>query len=233
MPDVLVLGPFNIPTYGVSLIVGVLVFSALVPRLASTFSLGRAIAEEVASRAVLGLIVGAKLADVLRSPATFLARPRLLLALPRGPEPLIGALLGMVLFTLPVWWPARRHAVGLLDIVAVPLLTMGAVVSAGSGGPRAVPLGLGFALAAAATYALRTRGRFPGHVALAAVVFGSLAVAAGDLLGPAPVSPFGVSGTQLAAGAAGGGAYVAALWLERRVGRAPLQPQTPHPTAGG
>lgn len=164
-------------------------------------------------RLVAGLWLGAKVADVLRSPASFTHSPRLLLTWPGGPTAGMGAVIGaMVLVGL--LFRRWREIPAALDVMATPVLLGLAVMALGLGDGRALPLALGMALAAVLLTALRRRTAFPGHLALGAVVLGGVTGVIADFFRPGAALPGGLNSLQLVLAAAAALAYGLAVAAE-------------------
>lgn len=186
-----------------------------------------ALVDRLFTRVAIGLLLGAKAADILRSPLSFINNPRLLIAWPGGPTAAIGAVIGALLLAGPL---ARRwrEIPAVLDVVATPLLLGLGVVALGLRDARALPLAAGLVLAAAVLAGLRPLASFPGHTALGGVVLASVAAVGADFFRPAAVLSGGISRFQVMAAAAGLLAYGVAVAIERargRVGRG--EPQGP------
>lgn len=217
LPDALQLGPFVAPLRLLSLAAASLLVYALAVRRSAGSGLDAAWADRLLSRALAGAWIGAKGAEVLRSPASFLASPRLLISAPVGTVALLGAAAGVVLLVLPLLRGRKADLPALLDCAAVPCLVGAAVAALGVGDARALPLSGALALAALALWRLEPRAAFPGHRFLAAVVLGTLAFVFGDLFRPLADGGYaGVSGEQAAAFAAAAGAYAVARYREGR-----------------
>ncbi len=216
IPDVIEIGPFPLPTFPLALLAGLYLWHALAIRQAAAWNLNRELVEEVLYRVMIGGVVGAKLVEVLRSPASFVSSPRLLVSVPTGTLPLLGALTGAVLWGAVALRRRWRMTPRVLDALTAPLLFSLGVMSAGSGGARALPMAAGFVLAGAALGGLRRQAAFDGHTALGGIVFGSLVVVASDFLRPSPILFGGLSALQVAAAFLGAGAYMAAVLLQRR-----------------
>lgn len=220
LPDVLQIGPFSAPTWPLAVLVGFFAWYSLSVRWAPRWGVDHGFVEDLLNRVLIGGLVGAKLVEVVRSPASFLASPRLLVSMPVGPLPLLGAVLGAAAWVFPL---ARRHWRTIptaLDALAAPFAAGLGVASLGVGDERSVLLAVGFLLTGGAVAALRGRAEFPGHLALGTCVLGSLVVVAADFVRPAPTLVGGVSVLQLAAGAVGLAAYGLALWMSRQICKA-------------
>lgn len=218
LPDVIQLGPFPLPVFAVALLLSGYVWHSLAGRLAGRWGIDQALAEEFVYRFLVGALVGAKLAEVVRSPASFLASPRLLVSVPTGTLPVLAAVAGGALWAC---WPLRgrqRELPGLLDATAIPLTVGLAVASLGSGTEWSLPLTVGFMLEALALWSLRSQTQFPGQTALAAVVLGSLVFVASDFFRSVPTVTVGISQFQITAASVGFGAYALALRLARGSG---------------
>lgn len=164
----------------------------------------------------MGGLVGAKLAEVARSPASFLASPRLLASVPTGTLPVLGALAGGTLWACWLLGGRWRELPGLLEAITISLTVGLAVVSLGSGTEWSFPLAVGFTLMAVALWSLRHQAEFPGQPSLAAVVLGSLVFVASDFFRSGLTLAAGISPFQITAAGIGIGAYAVALWLVRR-----------------
>ncbi len=215
LPDVIQIGPFPVPTFPVALLAGFYAWHALSERSAGRCGLEKGWVGDLLYRLFIGALVGAKLFEVIRSPASFVASPRLLVSVPVGPLAVLGALLGaaawMALAVNGRWRQLPRVA----DAVAAPLAVGLTIVASGSGDERSLPLAIGFLLVAGALMFLQRQGAFNGHTALAAVVLGSVVVVASDFFRPASALAGGLNPVQLVSAAIGGATYALALRLER------------------
>lgn len=255
LPDVIGFGPLAFPTGPLATVAGTVVVYVLAVKLAERAdaragSAGPAapapspatvphspqapspvadpaLVDRLFTRVAIGLLLGAKAADILGSPLSFIHNPRLLIAWPGGPTAAIGAVIGALLLAGPL---ARRgrEIPAVLDVVATPLLLGLGVVALGLRDARALPLAAGLVLAAAVLAGLRPLASFPGHTALGGVVLASLVAVGADFFRPAAVLFGGISRFQVMAAVAGLLAYGAAVAIERargRVGRG--EPQGP------
>lgn len=216
LPDVIPVGPFPLPTLPLALLLGAYLFLYLAGRWAKGWGLDRAWVDQVAYRALVGAAVGAKLAEVLRSPASFVASPRLLVSVPLGSLPLAAALLGAVLWAAPALRRHRSQWPRVLDAMAIPFGLGLSVAALGSGQAHSLLLAVALLLATGALAILRPQAAFHGHTALGAMVLGSLALVTADLFRPAPTLTGGLTTMQLWTAAVGLAAYLVALRLEAR-----------------
>lgn len=131
VPPVLPLGPLALPTAPLLALLGAMgadwvVRRGAAPRVEMT--------ERLLSWLLGGALAGAMLGEILRSPSSFLASPRLLIAVPAGKWALAGALLGA---GLGLVWAIRRvepvERRSLLDQLGLPLLVGLAIAGLGSG----------------------------------------------------------------------------------------------------
>lgn len=182
MPDAFRLGPLTLPLAPLALLLGGYLF----------YWLAGGEQERVTGRLIGGALLGAKLIEVLRSPLSFVGSPRLLIALPVGSWALLGALVGAVLWTAPLFWGRWRQLLPVADALTVPLLVGLAVASVGG----ALPLAAGFGLAAGLAAYLRRLARAPGQMALAGVVLGATAFVVADFFRPAVSLYGGISPAQ-------------------------------------
>ncbi len=222
VPDVLQVGPLALPTAPLALILGLALWYSLSLRSAERWKVDSALLEGLLNHLLVGVVAGAKLLEVARSPASFLGSPRLLLSVPKGNLPLLGALVGALLGAA-IWATTGARGRGAvlpqaLDAMAGPLAAGLAVADLGGGDARALPLFGGFLLAALALEVLRRQTTFAGHTALAAVVLGGLVMVAADFFRPGPTVVAGISLLQFIAALAGVAAYAAARWLEAKQG---------------
>lgn len=216
LPDAIQIGPLVLPTYPLALIAGFYAWYALAARSAQSWGLTRGQAEAFLTRVLVGALAGAKLMEVARSPVSFIESPRLLVAIPVGVLPLAGALAGAALWA-GFGLRGRWHEIPrLLDNASAPLAVGLAIISLGSGESRALLLAAAHLGVAVALHLLRRQARFRGHLALAAVVFGSLVLVAADFARPAQALWGGVTLFQLLAATAGAAAYAAASLVQRR-----------------
>lgn len=216
LPDAIAVGPVVAPLRLLTLLAASLLAYHLAARRAVASGLDAAWADRLLFRVLAGAWLGAKAAEVVRSPTSFLASPRLLVSPPVGMAALAGAVAGAALLALPVLRGRRAQLPALLDAAAVPALLGCAVAGLGVGDGRALPLAGAFALAALVLWRLERQAAFPGHRFLGALVLGALAFVFGDLFRPAVGGYGGVSAEQAVALAAGAGAYAAARRGEAR-----------------
>lgn len=158
LPDVIGFGPLAFPTGPLATVAGTVVVYVLAVKLAERAdaragSAGPAapapspatvphspqapspvadpaLVDRLFTRVAIGLLLGAKAADILGSPLSFIHNPRLLIAWPGGPTAAIGAVIGALLLAGPL---ARRwrEIPAVLDVVATPLLLGLGVVALG------------------------------------------------------------------------------------------------------
>lgn len=237
LPDAIRLGPLALPTAPLLTVAGTLLAYTLAVRIAERAAGPRdpfasrpadesagiarrapvadpALVDSLFTRVAVGLLLGAKLADVLRSPLSFVHSPRLLVSWPGGPTAGAGAVIGALVLAGPVLARRWRDLPAALDVAAAPLLLGLAVIALGLPDPRAVPLAAGLALAAVVLVFARLRAAFPGHAALGAVVLAGLAAVTADFFRPGADLPGGISRFQVVAAAAAVLAYVAAALIE-------------------
>lgn len=241
LPDAIRLGPLALPTGPLLTVAGTLLAYTLAVKIAEGAAGSRprpaagpaeepageraengarepvadpALVDSLFTRVAVGLLLGAKLADVLHSPLSFAHNPRLLVAWPGGPTAGAGALIGALLLAGPVLARRWRELPAALDVSAAPLLLGLAVMALGLGDPRALPLAAGLALAAVILVFARPLAAFRGHAALGAVVLAGLAAVTADFFRPGADLPGGISRFQVVAAAAAVLAYVAAAVIE-------------------
>lgn len=216
LPDAVSIGPFVAPTRLLTLFAATWLVHAWTSRRLARSGLEPEQADAVLTRALVGAWLGAKGAEVLRTPASFLASPRLLISPPVGVAAVVGALAGAFsLAGLAARRGRREDLLRLLDLAAVPLLAGGALTGLGVGDGRALPLALAFLAAALVLRALESQAAFPGHSSLAAIVLGGIAFVAADFFRPLSGGYAGVSGAQFAAFVLAAAAYAAARRWER------------------
>lgn len=213
LPDVFQIGPFSLPTYPLGLMAGFYVWFSLASRLAGRRGVDRRLVEELVYRLAVGGFLGAKLMEVVRSPASFLASPRLLVSVPAGALPLFGALLGGILWTIPLLRGRWGQLPRVLDAISVPMAIGLGIASLGRADDWSFPLAGAFVFVAVALEGLRRQAAFEGHTALAGVILGCLALVAADFFRPVPSLVAGISLFQLVAALVGATAYGIALRL--------------------
>lgn len=173
-----------------------------------------ALVESLFTRVAVGLLLGAKAADILRSPLSFVHGPQLLLAWPGGPSAGAGAVIGALLLAGPLVARRWREVPAALDVAAAPVLLGLALTALGLPDGRALPLAAGLAGAALVLVFARPRAAFPGHAALGALVLAGAVAVTADLFRPGADLPGGISRFQVTAAAVAVLAYVAAVLLE-------------------
>jgi len=173
-----------------------------------------ALVESLFTRVAVGLLLGAKAADILRSPLSFVQSPQLLLAWPGGPTAGAGAVVGALLLAVPLAVRRWREVPAALDVAATPVLLGLALIALGLPDGRALPLAGGLAGAALLLLFARPRAAFPGHTALGALVLAGAVAVMADLFRPGADLPGGISRFQVGAAAVAVLAYVAAVFLE-------------------
>jgi hypothetical protein len=232
LPDVILLGPFPLVTRMATAIAGAALFLFWVTRRARRAGLDAGLAGDILSGAMLAAVLGAKGLDVLLSLPSHLETPALLLVLPTGGRAATGALLGAAGYL--AWQYRRRRAPLplLADQSAVPALAGLAVAAAGRPVPHALAGGLALLLATVLLHRLSRWALFPGHLGLAAVVFGAAALAVSDIFGPGMGRVFGLSALQVLSLAAGATAWLAARRLAAAAEGGPAGAADDEPAAG-
>lgn len=246
LPDAIRLGPLALPTGPLLTVAGTLLAYTLAVKIAEGAARSQArpaagpveepagdrsgngarapvpdpaLVDSLFTRAAVGLLLGAKLADILHSPLSFVHSPRLLVAWPGGPTAGAGAVMGALLLAGPVAARRWRELPAVFDVAAAPLLLGLAVMALGLPDARALPLAAGLILAAVILTLARALAAFPGHTALGAVVLAGLAAVTADFFRPGADLPGGLSRFQVVAAAAAVLAYVAATIIEGAVRR--------------
>lgn len=184
LPPVFQIGPFAVAVAPLLVVVGIWTTYLLSRYECRRYSLSPAWLEQVMWRMLIAAWAGAKLPDLIRSPVTFLANPRLWLAWPAGRRAAVGALIAAITVILISHLGNWKTLLSVLDTSSWPSLVGLAVAAAGIEDARALPLMICFALASMVVILLRQQASFPGHTFLAALIMGCLAVTIGDIFRP-------------------------------------------------
>lgn len=184
LPDAISVGRAVIPTPPLLIVAGIWIAYMVSGKRAERYGLQADCTEATLLWVVLAAWLGAKVPDLIRSPLGIIENPRLLVILPVGVVPAISGLVGAILAVLLRHRGKLRFIPVWLDAMSVPFLSAVAVACLAMPDARAIPTAIGFAFVALVVGALEKQARFPGHVFLAAVVFGACAVALGDLFRP-------------------------------------------------
>lgn len=208
------IGPAAIPARPLFIVVGAWLTYMLVGKSARQRGLDPDLAESAMLWVILMAWIGAKMPEIIRSPASFTGGFRAWVSLPVGWLPVMTSIVGA---TIGMFLGLRKRPgaiAGWLDAVSWPLLAGIATGCLGIGDTRAIPMAIAFLAAALVVRGLQKHAKFDGHVFLAAIVVGSLALAAGDLFRPLPPGWSWFSPAQLVALAAALAAFTLAWWRD-------------------
>lgn len=215
LPDVIMIGSMPLAVGAVTGLLGVLLAYLLISR-----QQGDPAEIDGAHDLVINLLIGglltAKLLYVLQDPLSYVENPAALLIFPYGPVALPAGMLGGV--ALAAWGLRKaQNRLAVLDRTALPLAAGMALAAAGLKGPGLwlfTPL-LVLAAAGAVVIGRRMPDARPGERFAATLALVACALVVADLGRPGTGLMAGISTLQLAAAAAGTGAWA---WMKKTPG---------------